>query len=139
MSDVGGTRTSLDLAEQDLPDIGHEIGEHNIRVFNLDIHNPVFIVSAALVVALVIGTLLFPQQAATVFADLRAWTTETFDWFFFIAADLFVAFCLGIALSPLGKIRLGGQDAAPHYGYSAWLAMLFAAGGGHRPDVLWRP
>ncbi len=130
MSDIDSTHTGSGPTDQDIPDIGHEIGEHNIRVFNLDIHNPVFIVSAALVVALVIGTLLFPQQAATVFADLRAWTTETFDWFFFIAADLFVVFCLGVALSPLGTIRLGGQGAAPHYGYSAWLAMLFAAGVG---------
>ena len=112
------------------PDIGHEIGEQNIRVFNLDIHNPVFIVSAALVVMLVIGTLLFLEQAATLFADLRVWTTTTFDWFYFAASNLFVLFCFGIALSPLGRIRLGGRRAKPEYGYSAWLAMLFAAGVG---------
>ena len=111
-------------------DIGHEIGEQNIRFWGLDIHNPVFIVSAALVVLLVIGTLLFPQQAATLFADLRVWTTTTFDWFYFAASNLFVLFCVGVALSPLGRIRLGGQGAAPQYGYSAWLAMLFAAGVG---------
>jgi len=111
-------------------DIGHEIGEQNIRVFNLDIHNPVFIVSAALVVMLVIGTLLFLEQAATLFADLRVWTTTTFDWFYFAASNLFVLFCFGIALSPLGRIRLGGRRAKPEYGYSAWLAMLFAAGVG---------
>ena len=130
MSDTGGTPAAPAPVETELPDIGHEIGEHNIRIFNLDIHNPVFIVSAALVVALVIGTLLFPQQATVVFADLRVWTTETFDWFFFAAANLFVLFSLGVALSPLGRIRLGGRDAAPQYGYSAWLAMLFAAGVG---------
>ena len=87
-------------------DIGHEIGEHNIRVFNLDIHNPVFIVSAALVVMLVIGTLLFLEQAATLFADLRVWTTTTFDWFYFAASNLFVLFCFGVALSPLGGFAL---------------------------------
>ena len=130
MNDTGSTQTGSVVTGPELPDIGHEIGEHNIRVFNLDIHNPVFIVSAALVVLLVIGTLLFPQQATILFADLRVWTTVTFDWFFFGATDLFVVFCLGLALSPLGRIRLGGQDAAPQYGYSAWLAMLFAAGVG---------
>ncbi len=111
-------------------DIGHEIGEQNIRIFNLDIHNPVFIVSAALVFLLVIGTLLFRQQAATLLADLRVWTTTTFDWFYFAASNLFVLFCIGIALSRLGRVRLGGRDAAPQYRYSAWLAMLFAAGVG---------
>ena len=39
------------------PNVGHEIGEHNIRVLGLDIHNPVFLVSAVLAVALVVGTL----------------------------------------------------------------------------------
>ncbi len=130
MSEIGETQTDTAPAEVEVPDCGHEIGEHNIRIFNLDIHNPVFIVSALLVIALVTGTLLFPQQAATVFADLRVWTTETFDWFFFAAANFFIVFCLGVALSPLGRIRLGGKDAAPQYGYSAWLAMLFAAGVG---------
>ena len=130
MNDIGDAQTDSTSSEIELPDIGHEIGEHNIRIFNLDIHNPVFVVSAALVIALVAGTLLFPQQAATVFSDLRAWTTETFDWFFFAAANFFILLCLGIAVSPLGRIRLGGRDAAPQYGYSAWLAMLFAAGVG---------
>ncbi len=130
MNDIGDAHTDSALHEIETPDIGHEIGEHNIRIFNLDIHNPVFIVSALLVITLVTGTLLFPQQAATVFADLRAWTTETFDWFFFATANFLTLFCLGIAVSPLGRIRLGGREAAPHYGYSAWLAMLFAAGVG---------
>ena len=48
-------------------DIGHEIGEHNIEWFGLDIHNPVFAVSAVMVIAFVIGTLLFIDQAATAF------------------------------------------------------------------------
>ena len=130
MSDTGSTPADSALSEPAVPDIGHEIGEHNIQVLNLDIHNPVFIVSAALVVMLVIGTLLFPEQATSLFADLRVWTTVTFDWFFLIAANIFVVFSLGVALSPLGRIRLGGQDAAPQYSYLAWLAMLFAAGVG---------
>ena len=130
MSDTGNAHTDPALTEPAIADIGHEIGEHNIQVLSLDIHNPVFIVSAALVVMLVIGTLLFPGQATTLFADLRVWTAVTFDWFFFAAANLFVVFSFGVALSPLGRIRLGGLDAAPQYGYSAWLAMLFAAGVG---------
>ena len=111
-------------------DIGHEIGEQNIQVFGLDIHNPVFVVSALLVVALVVGTLLFLEQAAILFIHLRTWVTSTFDWFFMISANLFVIFSLVIAFSPLGRIRLGGTDAKPRYGYPGWLAMLFAAGVG---------
>jgi len=111
-------------------DIGHEIGEHNIQRFGLDIHNPVFAVSALLVIAFVLCTLLFLDQAAAQFTAMRLWITSTFDWFFIVSSNIFVLFCLGIAFSRLGRIRLGGPDAKPGYGYPAWLAMLFAAGVG---------
>ena len=94
-------------------DIDHEIGEHNVQMFGLDIHNPVFVVSAVLSVVLVIGTLLFQEQAASVFTGFRVWITSTFDWFFVISANIFVLFCLGVAYSRLGKVRLGGPDAKP--------------------------
>lgn len=112
------------------PDIGHEIGENNIQILGLDIHNPVFLVSAVLAITLVIGTLLFQQQAAILFGDMRLWITSTFDWFFVIASNIFVVFCFAIAFSKLGGIRLGGPTAKPRYGYPGWLAMLFAAGVG---------
>jgi BCCT family betaine/carnitine transporter len=111
-------------------DTEHEIGENNIQIAGLDIHNPVFIVSAVLTIALVVGTLIFQEQAAVIFGDMRKWITSSFDWFFVISANLFVLFCFAVAFSRLGKIRLGGDDAKPRYGYPGWLAMLFAAGVG---------
>ena len=111
-------------------EIGHEIGEHNVEVFGLDIHNPVFVVSAFVAVAIVVGTLLFLDLSAILFTDLRAWVTSTFDWFFMVSANLFVTFAFVVAFSSLGRIRLGGPDAKPRYGYPGWLAMLFAAGVG---------
>jgi BCCT family betaine/carnitine transporter len=118
------------VSEHDPEEIGHEIGEHNIEVLGLDIHNPVFVISAILSVALVILTMLFQEQAAVIFGDLRVWITSAFDWFFMIAANIFVLFGLGISVSRLGRVRLGGNDAKPRYGYPGWLAMLFAAGVG---------
>ncbi len=111
-------------------DVGHEIGEHNVQWLGLDIHNPVFVVSAVLVIAFVIGTLFFLDQAADAFVNMRVWVTSTFDWFFMISANIFVLFCLGIAFSRLGGVRLGGPKARARYAYPTWLAMLFAAGVG---------
>jgi len=122
--------TEESTAKQSSDDIGHEIGEHNIQALGLDIHNPVFVVSAILAITLVAGTLLFQQQAAGIFSDLRSWITSTFDWFFIISANAIVLFCFGVAFSSLGRVRLGGVDAKPRYGYPGWLAMLFAAGVG---------
>ena len=118
------------LTENDAEDIGHEIGEHNIEVLGLDIHNPVFAISAFVAVGLVVMTMLFQEQAAEIFVALRTWITSAFDWFFMIAANIFVLFGLGLAVSKLGRVRLGGPDAKPRYGYPGWLAMLFAAGVG---------
>jgi BCCT family betaine/carnitine transporter len=39
-----------------------------------------------------------------------------------------VIFCLFLAISPLGKVRIGGKDAKPDYTYAGWIAMLFSAG-----------
>jgi BCCT family betaine/carnitine transporter len=110
--------------------IEHEPGQDNIQVLGLDIHAPVFLISAALVVAFVIGTLIFLDSAGSAFSELRVWITTKFDWLFMISANFFVLFCVVVAYSKLGRVRLGGIDARPRYSYPGWLAMLFAAGVG---------
>lgn len=99
-------------------------------MLGLDILAPVFLVSAVLVVAFVVITLVFIDSAAVAFSELRVWATTTFDWTFMISANFFVLFALLVAFTPMGKVRLGGDDARPHYHYVGWLAMLFAAGVG---------
>src|SRR5210317_1140933 len=126
------TDTSLDPA-QSAPhpiETDFEIGQNNIQPLGLDIHNPVFAISAISIVGFVIITLMFQSQATEFFGWLRPFLTSTFDWFFLSAANIFVLFCLYLLVSPLGKIRLGGSDAVPDYNYKGWFAMLFAAGMG---------
>ena len=112
----------------------YTIGQDNIQPklgrFGLDIHNPVFAISGLTIVVLVFFALLFPDQAGSFFGWLRPALTSTFDWFFLLAANVFVLLALALAVSPLGKVRLGGMDATPDYSYPAWFAMLFAAGMG---------
>jgi len=115
-------------------DTEYEIGQDNITTqigpFGLDIHNPVFLISGLSIVAFVFFTLAFQESVGPMFNDLRGWLTSTFDWFFLSVANVFVLLCLFLIVSPLGKVRLGGQDATPDYSYSGWFAMLFAAGMG---------
>ncbi len=115
-------------------DTDYEIGQDNITTkigpFGLDIHNPVFLISGLSIVAFVFLTLAFQESVGPMFNDLRDWLTSTFDWFFLSVANVFVLLCLFLIVSPLGKVRLGGQDAVPDYSYSGWFAMLFAAGMG---------
>ncbi|MEM5502430.1 BCCT family transporter [Ahrensia kielensis] len=124
--------TAAEIVE-DVPhpvDTDYEIGQNNITPLGLDIHNPVFLISGLSVVAFVLVTLMFKENAAEFFGWLRNTLTSKFDWFFLLAGNVFVLFCIALMITPLGKIRLGGDDATPDYGYMGWFAMLFAAGMG---------
>jgi BCCT family betaine/carnitine transporter len=118
----------------DIIDTEYEIGQDNVTPkigpFGLDIHNPVFAISGIVVVAFVIITLAFQDVVGPALGDLRGFLTSSFDWFLIMAGNIFVLVCLGILISPLGKVRIGGADATPDYGYAGWFAMLFAAGMG---------
>jgi BCCT family betaine/carnitine transporter len=119
-----------DVTSSDSNTTDYEIGQDNIQIMGLDIHNPVFLISSVTIVAFVIFTLMFQEGAAGFFGALRPWLTSTFDWVFMGATNIFVLFCLFLIVSPMGKIRLGGADAKPDYSYPGWFAMLFAAGMG---------
>lgn len=106
----------------------HSLGQDNIRPFGLDIHNPVFLISASFIVVFVALSLSFQAQSAEFFGWLRPWLTSTFDWFLVFSVNIMVLFCVVIAISPLGKVRIGGKHAGPDYTYPAWIAMLFSAG-----------
>mgnify|MGYP000188362951 CR=1 FL=1 len=111
-------------------DTDYEPGQDNVQVLGLDVHNPVFAVSALTIVAFVFFSLVFQEQAAEFFGWLRPTLTNKFDWVFMIACNIFVVFSLFLVVSPYGSIRLGGDDARPDYSYMGWFAMLFAAGMG---------
>lgn len=120
--------------EADVIDTDYEIGQDNIQPtlgsYQLDIQNPVFMISGLTIVAFVILTLILGERGGEIFGGMRNWLTANFDWFFLGAADIFLIFCLVLMISPLGKVRLGGADASPDYGYVGWFSMLFAAGMG---------
>ena len=111
-------------------DTDYEVGQDNVKILGLDLHNPVFFVSSVVIVAFVILTLMFQDGAKEFFGWLRPWLTTQFDWVFMISGNIFVLFCLFLIFSPYGRIRLGGADAKPDYSYAGWFAMLFAAGMG---------
>ncbi|AVX05571.1 glycine betaine transporter BetP [Maritalea myrionectae] len=111
-------------------EIGQDNIETNIGPFGLDIHNPVFVISGLTVVAFVLLTLAFQSEVEPLFNNLRNWLTQTFDWFFLLAGNIFVILCLVLIVTPMGKVRIGGKDATPDFSYIGWFSMLFAAGMG---------
>jgi len=118
----------------DLIETDYNVGQDNVTPkigpFELDVHNPVFLVSGLVIVAFVLVTLTFQTSIGPVFDAIRGWLTTNLDWFFILSGNVFVLVCLGLIVSPLGSVRLGGEDATPDYGYVGWFSMLFAAGMG---------
>lgn len=51
-------------------------------------------------------------------------------WWYILAVTGFVVFALAMAVSPLGRIRLGKDGEDPDFSLASWFAMLFAAGMG---------
>ena len=109
-------------------DTDYEVGQDNVDWNGLDIHNPVFFLAAGGVLCFCGWVLAMPDLASVVLRGARDWTIETFDWFFMIVTNFCFLFCLAVALSPLGKIKLCNENSDPEFSTISWLAMLFSAG-----------
>ncbi len=109
----------------------YTIGQDNIERWGFDVHNPVFGISAGLILAFLITALVVDPATSKAVLDGLKWDIiNTFDVLIMWSGNIFVVFCIGLALSPWGKVRIGGKEAKAEHGYMTWLAMLFAAGMG---------
>ena len=92
--------------------------------------NSVFIISLVITIIFsVVGILVrdsFLERANTLMSFLK----NNFSWLYLFIMMCFVIFCLVIAFSKCGKIRLGSDDARPEYSTISWFGMLFGAGMG---------
>jgi BCCT family betaine/carnitine transporter len=129
MSEISDN-TDKEHAIESVYETDHEVGEHNVEIMGMDLHNPVFFSSALLIFLFVFLTLLFPESAKEAFDSSKSWSINNFDWLFLVSGNIFVLFCFVIVASPLGKIRLGGSDAKAQFSVLSWFSMLFAAGMG---------
>ena len=91
---------------------------------------PVFVPAVVVIFLLVVGTIGFPEQSATLFSSVLAWITRDFGWFYMLAVAFFLVFIVVVALSRWGSIKLGPDHAEPEYSFPVWFAMLFSAGYG---------
>ncbi len=109
----------------------YTVGQDNVQKWGFDVHNPVFGISAGLIAAFLLLTVLVDAHQAKIGLDtVKQGIIASFDWLFIWSGNLFLLFCVGLVISPFGKIRLGGQAAKADHSFLSWLAMLFAAGMG---------
>lgn len=93
--------------------------------------NPtVTVVSVAIVVAFVLLCALKGDQAAIVFKTASDAILENFKWFYLAVVSGLLGVLLVVAGSRYGTLKLGRENDAPEFSFSAWIAMLFSAGMG---------
>jgi len=100
------------------------------KIWKYDIQPWVFFGGAGLIFAGVIFTILAGESAERLFAGIKDWISQYTGWFLVLTMNTVLATCVGIMVSPLGRLRIGGPDAKPEFSYLSWFAMLFSAGMG---------
>lgn len=122
---------SLKSKKYSIDSTDYQIGQDNVSKWGLDVHNTVFITSIGLSLLFIVTLLaLAPADAKAAIDLIKGAVLSNFDFLFMWGANLFLIFAVVLALSPLGKIRLGGEGATADYSTPSWIAMLFAAGMG---------
>lgn len=92
--------------------------------------NPVFSISAAIIMILVIIGAIAPVKFGEIAGRLFNFTTVNFGWFYLLAVFILIIFLIGLAFSKYGGIRLGGEEERPEFSFFTWIGMLFSAGFG---------
>lgn len=89
-----------------------------------------FLGSALMVIALLTAATISPEGFIKATDVANRWISHLFGPVYLWFAIITLLMMVGIAVSPLGNIRLGGADARPEHGFLSWFAMLFCAGMG---------
>ncbi|PIE54037.1 MAG: glycine/betaine ABC transporter permease [Dethiosulfovibrio peptidovorans] len=92
--------------------------------------NSVFIVSIGITLGVVLWGLVSPESFGAFAEKLFSVLTDKFGWGYLLSMNIFVIFCLFIAFSRFGKVKLGPKDSKPEFRNLSWFAMLFSAGMG---------
>ncbi|MFW5906086.1 MAG: BCCT family transporter, partial [Desulfobia sp.] len=98
--------------------------------FHLDVHPPVFFISAGLIILFVIATITFETYLGDTFQLMQDAMSHYTGWFFIWTVNIVLVFILVLLLGRFGHIRIGGPDAIPEFSTKGWFAMLFSAGMG---------
>ena len=100
----------------------------NFTKYGFDMNVFVSVVTALLVLAFSLFTILKPNLSAEFFGNANTAINENFNWLYIFTVNASLAFLLFIGFSKFGNIRLGGYTAKPEFNDIAWFSMMFSAG-----------
>lgn len=91
-----------------------------------------FVFAAALVlsVAFIVVGVLVPDRLTDALAAAHELVVEAFGAVYLVTVLVVLVLVLGVAFSPLGRVRLGADAGHQEFGWLSWVAMLMSAGVG---------
>ncbi len=92
--------------------------------------NSVYYISLVVVFAIVVWGIMAPANFGSAANGLFNFLVEKFGWLYLVSMFIFVAFCVYLAFSKYGKVKLGPDDSVPEYSNLSWFGMLFGSGMG---------
>ena len=87
--------------------------------------NHVLLISAVIVAVFVAFGAAFPDLLGNAANMIFSVLTDKFGWFYLITVFLMVIFAVFIAVSPMGKLKLGKPEDKPEFSDFQWFTMLF--------------
>ena len=93
--------------------------------------NPNVFLSTVMIIGVFLAVVIFaPNSFDLITKQLNQWVTDSFSWFYVLSVAIFLIVLIYIAMSDMGKIKLGPDHSQPAYSNMSWFAMLFTAGMG---------
>lgn len=84
--------------------------------------------AALLVLAFVVFTIADPEYAGAIYNRANNFITVNLGWYYIGFLSSFLFFCVWLACSRFGKLRLGKDSDRPEFSDFTWFSMLFGAG-----------
>ena len=73
---------------------------------------------------------MLPVQFGSFTGSVFTFLTKYMGWWYMLAVNFFVIFCIVLAFSRFGSLKMGKPDEKPEFSTMSWFAMLFGAGHG---------
>lgn len=100
------------------------------RYFGKELDPAIFFIILALTVPFVVLGAFWPDALAKVSGAATGFVFKAFQSTYLLSVTGMLIFCLAIAFSPWGKVRLGKNNEKPEFSTFSWFSMLFSAGMG---------
>ncbi|TVR33423.1 MAG: BCCT family transporter [Spirochaetaceae bacterium] len=104
--------------------------DRNFTGFGLNMNPVVSITSGLFILLFSLYALFRLEQVSELFESINDFVISNFDWVFIFSSNAFIVVGIGLALSKLGLVKIGGLDSEPEFSNFAWYSMLISAGMG---------